>query len=551
MIRSVRIRGFKRFADETFPLDGNVVLAGPNNTGKTTVLQAIAAWSLALNHWKALNDDNRRNGYTRAPIARQAFSAVPLRAYDLLWNERGYTGSIEIEVRSDRGWTLTMELLADSTEQIYVRPTANTDPAALHAATWMAVYVPPMSGLSTNETVFNRPMQDVLLGQGKPGDVLRNLLLEAHASAAWVDLHDSIRRLFGYDLLPPTVAGAYILAEYTTRPGGPRFDIASAGSGFQQVMMLLAFLHARQGSVLLVDEPDAHLHVILQDAIYAELQSVAARYGSQLIVATHSEVIINSVDPAELCMVLDKPRRLVDATERKKLAESLGVLTQTDIALALQAPGILYLEGTTDLHILREWARILGHPAEKTLTTSLFWKPTVWEPRTGGAGVKAADHYQALQLVRSDLPGLILLDGDDNPKITDSQINGQGLQRLRWRWYEIESYLLHPAALDRFVERQVGPGAMSAQARADLRTHIEKILQREFLLAPWNPIPLVATYLQKTKARTEILPPMLTAAGLPGFPYTRYHEIAAVMLPGEIHPEVIEKLDALQKAFRL
>ena len=44
---------------------------------------------------------------------------------------------------------------------------------------------------------------------------------------------------------------------------------------------------------------------------------------------------------------------------------------------------------------------------------------------------------------------------------------------------------------------------------------------------------------------------MLNAAGLPGFPYTRYHEIAALMTPDEIHPEVREKLDGILKAFGL
>ena len=47
-----------------------------------------------------------------------------------------------------------------------------------------------------------------------------------------------------------------------------------------------------------------------------------------------------------------------------------------------------------------------------------------------------------------------------------------------------------------------------------------------------------------------MIPPILDAAGLPGFPYTRYHEIATVMLPEEIHPEVREKLGAIVRAFR-
>ena len=58
-------------------------------------------------------------------------------------------------------------------------------------------------------------------------------------------------------------------------------------------------------------------------------------------------------------------------------------------------------------------------------------------------------------------------------------------------------------------------------------------------------------FLNATKARTELLPPALTAAGLPGLPYTRYHDIAALMKPEEVHPEVVETLDAIMRAFRL
>ena len=56
-------------------------------------------------------------------------------------------------------------------------------------------------------------------------------------------------------------------------------------------------------------------------------------------------------------------------------------------------------------------------------------------------------------------------------------------------------------------------------------------------------------YLNVTKARTRLLPPLLEAAGLHGLPYTRYHEIAQAMPPEEIHPEVPVKLDAICRAF--
>ena len=545
MIRTVRIRGFKRFDDVEFRLPGHVVLAGPNNTGKTTVLQAIASWSLALRRWRELNDFNPRQGYTRAPIARQAFAAVPLRSFDLMWKDREYWGEIEIEIRHDAGWSVTMEFIADSTEQIYVRPKVEVPADTLRELDLGVVYVPPMTGLEINERLFQAPAVEQILGLSRPGEVLRNLLVVASLNdPAWAALQDSIGKLFGYELLTPDASGPYIRAEYRMTKRGQPLDIASAGSGFQQVLMLLTFLNTREGSVLLLDEPDAHLHLILQDAIYHELRTVAALHRSQLVIATHSEVIINSVEPRELCVTLNEPRMVADSAERSQLITSLRVLSNADVMQALEVRGVLYVEDYTDINILRTWAATLKHRAELLLTTELMWKPAVFQAQEGRPGIKARDHFNALQLVRNDLAGLEIYDGDGHPSVQDTEIKGTGLQRLRWRRYEIESYLLHPDALTRFVETEVGAGS------AEL--HVQD------MLAYWRdkfPPAVVDDplgdheYLNVMKARTRLITPMLDTAGLQGLPYTRYHEIAALMLPEEIHPEVVEKLDAICRAF--
>ena len=545
MIRHVRIRGFKRFSEVEFRLPGHVVLAGPNNTGKTTLLQAVASWMLALRRWRTLNDYNPRQEYVRAPISRQAFSAVPMRSFDLLWTDRRYQGQIEIELRHDAGWTVAMEFIADSTEQIYVRPTSDASVQTLLALDLESVYVPSMTGLTTDEPVYQPAMIDQLLGLARPGEILRNLLAQANVDeSAWNALQYSIGKLFGYELLPPDMTGAYIRADYVTAAGGRPLDIASAGSGFQQVLMLLTFLHTRRGTVLLLDEPDAHLHMILQDAIYHELRSVAAMRRSQLIVATHSEVIINSVDPRELCVTLDRPRMIADNQERSRLVSSLRVLSNADIMQSLEVLGVLYVEDYTDINILRAWAAVLQHRAERLLTTELMWKPLVFQAQEGRPGISARDHYRALQLLREELPGLELRDGDARPEIPDTEITGTGLQRLRWRRYEIESYLVHPDALTRFVESVVETGPAAP--------HIED------MLAYWRgafPPDVVKNpladheYLIEAKARTRLISPLLEAGGIHNLPYTRYHEIAALMLPEEIHPEVSEKLDAICRAF--
>ncbi len=561
MIRRLVIRRFKRFDEVEFRFPGHVVLAGPNNTGKTTVLQAIAAWDLALTRWRQVRHANvaekpdrpRGKYYSWAPIARQAFAAVPLREFDLLWCEKTTGSPIEIEIQDEVGWTVVMELRYDSTEQMRVRPTAATSFEDLQKAKLDAVYIPPMTGLIAEEPRYANPSYlDTLLGQGRPGEILRNLLVQARDQGeAWRELEDSIKRLFGYEILLPNDSGPLILAEYRgTDPESPRLDIASAGSGFQQILMLLTLLLTHKGATLLFDEPDAHLHVILQDAIYGELRAYAAKSKSQLILATHSEVIIDAVDPGELCALLgNKPMLLGSTEERRRLIRSLKVLSNTDVMKAKLAPGVLYVEDYTDLEILRAWAKVLDHPALPLLMTQLFWHKSVSDTRRGGQGILSRDHYETLQLVRGDLPGLEILDRDGNPDLPPKEVIGKGLQRIRWQRYEIESYLIHPEGLAAFVRLQIGPPPLSDEAVAGLRAGFEKEDLGALLTDPIHPGKLVESYLANNKARTKILPALLDAAGLPGFPYTRYYVIATAMSPEHIHPELVEKLDAIVRAF--
>ena len=321
-------------------------------------------------------------------------------------------------------------------------------------------------------------------------------------------------------------------------------DIASAGSGFQQALLLFAFLETRPGAVLLLDEPDAHLHVILQDAIYGELRAAAMRRGSQLIVATHSEVLIDSVEPRELCIVLDRPRMAADNAERSRVISALRVLSNADVMMAMETRGVLYVEGYTDVAILRAWADRLGHRASPLLAGEVMWKKTVAQPREHGQGIRSREHYDALRLVCDTIPAVELLDRDARSEAPESEITGAGLQRLRWRRYEIESYLLHPDALERYVRIAAGPAA--AQPHVDA---MRKYWRDKFPPAAVNDPLGDHEFLNDAKARTRLLPPLLAAAGIHDLPYTRYHEIAALMRPKEIHTEVTEKLDAICRAF--
>ena len=550
-INKVVVRRFKRFGETTFELGDNVVLAGPNNSGKTTLLQAIATWSLALGRWREhgrlKRHGNQGGHYTRAPIARQTFYSVPLRTFELLWTDRKQKSKIEIELTCD-GVPVAMEIGSDSTEQVYVRPLRNVKPDWLSnpAKHPKPVFVPPMSGISTEEPAYQTPKIDQLLGQGKTGDVLRNLLLEVSEKSGkqWDELTGDIEKMFHYQLFQPDASGANIVVDYGHPNSKARFDIAGAGSGFLQVLMLLAFLKARPGSILLLDEPDAHLHVILQNTIYNVLRDAARASNSQLVIATHSEVVINAVDPRELCAIVGEPTKLVNAKQKETLLDSLKI-PNVDILLALEEECVLYLEGYTDLKILRAWATNLGHRAMQFLQNP-YWCKTVSDARHQGRGIRSHEHFGALLLATKKMRGVQINDRDGNKDRPSRQlVEGNKLLKLCWARYEIENYLIHPAALARLVQQKMpdSPLADVDAMREEMREHLPGAVVD-------NPLG-DHDILLDTKMRKSILPTIFDKAGLTDFPYTRYSEIAEVMQPDEIHPEVTEKLDEIAKHFKL
>ena len=91
MLRKVEVRNFKVFGEETFCLPEHVVIVGPNNCGKTSLLQAIATWSEVANHWFETNPDFARlddGNYPAAELNLLSFNAAPLPDFTHLWQNK-------------------------------------------------------------------------------------------------------------------------------------------------------------------------------------------------------------------------------------------------------------------------------------------------------------------------------------------------------------------------------------------------------------------------------------------------------------------------------
>lgn len=569
MISTVRVEYFKRFRDETFELTDAIVVAGPNNAGKSTLLQAVAVWGFAVQRWVQERGakTSRARQRTGIPVSRRDFSAVPLRDMNLLWWNRDTAYSRAERPGVEAGapklvrvtasgtdshgqtWDLGVTIRYTSREQVYIKlvdaaGSPVTD-APLGATEMQVVHVPPFSGIGPDEPFYDPGYQNLLIGQGKPGDILRNLLLEvAKDPADWRLLEQDVASIFQVELLPPNYtpgADPFIRVEYReahSRSSRDTLDIASAGSGFHQVLALLAFFYARPAAMLLLDEPDAHQHVVLQRQVYDRLREVARLRGCQLLVATHSEVILDGTDARDVLSMYGGPHRLKFDSDRDRVREALRRLTTLDALNAESGLNILYVEDESDFKLLAAFARVLNHPAQQ-----LFRVP-FYLPLRGRRPAEAKAHFFAAKAVRNDVRGVVLLDGDNRDE-PEHEIRTDGLIVLRWRRYEVESYLLHPESLMRYIEGPENPTLWGIAARRRAEEYLNNELPKAVISDPLGDHP----FLQSEAASKTFLPRLFEAAEV-DLRKADYYLVALGMKPSEVPAEVTEKFDAIVDALR-
>jgi predicted ATPase len=534
MIRKVIVQNLKRFALLEFELPEHLVIAGPNNSGKTTVLQAVAAWSEIAFQWLQNNPEPARKqdgNYPEINLNILNFHSIPLADFKHLWRGKNVNSTAAIWLHTDQ-WKIGFEILYKEKELAATRPVRDvkeTDLKEYIQAPLIPAYIPPFSQLELNEAQFDPIVVKARLAEAKGSSILRNLLLlVSQNKQKWEKLQDVIRSFFGYELSPPS-SGTKIFARYQHSETGEQYDLSSAASGFLQVLMIYASLLHDGVPVVLVDEPDAHLHILLQQKIYRDLSEHAYQNKTQLIIATHSEQIIDTADEEGL-YILTGAGQLRKLSNRKKVKGILR-LENTEISLAATEPGILYVEGKTDIDILREWARILGHPLLAFLEKP-FWRATAEEKNTNRFALR---HFDAMHSVVPDFRGLELRDGDQRAgpgSLPD------GMIRLHWERYEIESYLIHPGAIIRIVEKDKS---------TNIAHRVDDYMKQQLPPVLYDNPSETSGFLLQVKGKT-LLAGIMQEAGM-DMKESDYYRIAARMNEKEIHPEVVGKLNTIAQHF--
>jgi len=565
MLTRIRIRNFKRFDDVDIELGSAVVLIGPNDSGKTTALQAIGLWDIGVKRWsekrKGKASPEKRPGVT---VNRRDLLAIPVPDANLLWRDlhvrdvtsvtkngkpSSETQNVRVDVIVDgitggKAWTCGLEFDYANQESFYCRPLRTGQgsermPVPDEVGNVRVAFLPPMSGLADREFLKQPGEIGVLIGQGQTAEILRNLCYKIHdegASGHWQALVSHVRHLFGIELLAPQYIAERSEITMAYRQGDNKLDLSSSGRGFQQTLLLLAHLYTNPGAVLLLDEPDAHLEILRQRQTYNLLIQVAEQQGSQIIAASHSEVVLNEAADRDVVIAfVGKPHRIDD--RGSQVIKALRDIGFDQYYQAEETGWVLYLDGSTDLDILQAFARSLNHEAQTYLQ-----RPFV--KYVGNLPEKARNHFRGLREAKSDLVGIAIFDRLDR----ELQLDDLLTERM-WRRREIENYLCteevliayaaHDLAADNLFDAAERPGR--ERAMRDAISEVSHALKTLHELDPWS---------ADVKATDEFLDPLFKnyfqKLGLPlQFRKSDYHVLASLVPKDKLDPEITEKLDAI------
>jgi predicted ABC-type transport system involved in lysophospholipase L1 biosynthesis ATPase subunit len=475
LLHYIEIENFKRFGDkQRIELDHPAVLIGPNNCGKTSAIQALALWSQAVRTWYDVRKESTAKERTATALNRLNIVAVPVTRTRFFWhNTRVRKGSKDIHMTLTVGVefkgairALPMRFRSQGDELVYCTPdeAVVADLALIaHAAALKVELLYPMSGLETEEKILKPGAVDVLLGQGQTAQVLRNLCLMVvnQSTDDWKRVTRLMQRLFGVELSAPLETTRGSIELQYRQPGVKELlDVASSGRGFQQMLLIFAYLYSHKRSVLLVDEPDAHLEILRQKQVYVLLRDIASENGSQVVMVTHSEVILDEALDTNLTLLLEG--RADDLARKQDIRNSLKHFGADHYVKARERGYVLYVEGGTDIDMLRALAVRLVHPVAEVWDERVnsFYVQNNYplqnvdaelERVEGGFGLTPQQHFNGLRNLLPALQGLAILDNDGQNR----QDRDEGALKVRyWRRYEVENYFITPEVLRAYGYQQ-------------------------------------------------------------------------------------------------
>jgi ABC-type multidrug transport system ATPase subunit len=366
-LEKICIKRFKCILDVTLNLAPINYLVGGNNSGKSSILQAIhvavtAAQTSSELSWTVIAEDQLKY----CPTANfsdlghnQAFGAA----------SSGNRAEIDFIGKDDKDQPAhyAIGLYRATNNRAGIQKSGTSPGFGTHITKNnppFSIYVPGLSGIPHYEEYKSEAAVIRKIAGGEANSVLRNVLLLIKNAGKIDELQKRIREIFPSFKIEVSFdfkKDQHIDVRATTNNQRP-MPIDLIGTGALQAIQLFSYTLLFEPVVLLLDEPDAHLHPSNQQLILSVLKSIAKNTGTKIIIATHSRHLINAVpEDARIVWLENGVVKSDGNVDKIKLLNELGALDQADQF----DKDLVFLTEDEDKSIIKKLLAQIGVPLDR------------------------------------------------------------------------------------------------------------------------------------------------------------------------------------------
>lgn len=298
-INKIALESFKKIKEAVIDLSSINILVGGNNAGKSSVLEGIhfsvvAAVAARIADTLTFTQDsllfcptkefvNLRHG---APYKNQSNFGY-LRVYGEA-EEKEYSCFVKIYRGRNEG-NVGCELVGSQLLRQLITDTERP----------FSVYVPGLSGIPQVEECRTESIVRRGVASGDANLYLRNVLLLIRQTRKLQELIDAVKIVFpGFHLIlnfnPKTDLHIRVSVSLDGRFGS-MIPLELVGTGVQQALQIFSYVVLFRPFLLLLDEPDSHLHPDNQGLLAKALLAISSSTDTKVIISTHSRHLVDAL----------------------------------------------------------------------------------------------------------------------------------------------------------------------------------------------------------------------------------------------------------------
>lgn len=351
ILKEVTVERFKRLEHVVFELSNVNVLIGGNNSGKSTLIQGI---HFAFTLFQSLNIATKWPAQTK--------KATTIGATELIYipSDDPYTLGYGGRLLEDEEKAISLNFIFDDGNEIgvSVRKGRNTnilvEPKNVELARKISnlespftIFSPGLAGVSRNESYVSDGVLLRVLARGDANIVLRNILYRLKQKEEWLKFESDVAEIFPGIIINVSFNSTVDqFIQVTISDGDKDVPLDLAGTGLLQVIQILAYLHLFSPRIIILDEPDSHLHPNNQRLLCSLLKTISEERDVQVIITTHSRHVLDAMyNDARLLWVQEGEVRVVAPEDQVDLLMELGAL---DIKEKLRSGRFEYVVLTED-----------------------------------------------------------------------------------------------------------------------------------------------------------------------------------------------------------